>query len=524
MKDNISVIDIFAGPGGLGEGFSAFETDNKSRPFKICLSVEKEKNAYQTLLLRSFFRQFPRNEVPEEYYMYVRQEISRSELFKTYPEEADRAEKEAWMVTLGEVNPKKVDRRIEESLNGQKSWVLIGGPPCQPYSVIGRSRVGGVAPDDPRVFLYREYLRLLAKHSPPVFVMENVVGLLSSKINGSLIFEQIRRDLENPVSALRGFKGNSSNKLHDTNYKIFSFVKRPNYNLFGMPGFNPTDFIIKFEKYGIPQTRHRVILLGIHKDIKIKEPKILREVNNEVPLMKVLGSMPRVRSGLSREQDNKKAWKDRIKNILKENWLNEIRNNGNIKLFREIKKTLNNLSLPQKDRGAEFVPTKKINKYMKEWFHDSNMKGVCNHITKAHMVSDLHRYLFAACFASVFKYSPAIADFPDSLIPRHKNLQDESKRDHFTDRFRVQLYGYPAKTVTSHIAKDGHYYIHPDPTQCRSLTVREAARLQTFPDNYFFCGTRTSQYVQVGNAVPPLLAKLIAGTVHDVLEQTRHKA
>ena len=135
------------------------------------------------------------------------------------------------------------------------------------------------------------------------------------------------------------------------------------------------------------------------------------------------------------------------------------------------------------------------------------------------MKSDLHRYLFAACFASVEGRSPSLSDFPRDLLPDHDNVSEALATGHFSDRFRVQLADLPSTTITSHISKDGHYYIHYDPAQCRSLTVREAARLQTFPDNYFFCGGRTAQYSQVGNAVPPLLARQIAEVVYNLLSK-----
>ena len=172
-------------------------------------------------------------------------------------------------------------------------------------------------------------------------------------------------------------------------------------------------------------------------------------------------------------------------------------------------------------RGGEFMSRDDINiNYKRKWFLDPRIEGVCNHTTRGHIVEDLYRYFYAACFAEVKDQSPKLKNFPADLLPAHKNAKRAANGSPlFVDRFRVQLRDKPATTVTSHISKDGHYYIHYDPTQCRSLTVREAARLQTFPDNYFFCGPRTSQYVQVGNAVPPLLARQIADIVHDVLKR-----
>ncbi len=157
--------------------------------------------------------------------------------------------------------------------------------------------------------------------------------------------------------------------------------------------------------------------------------------------------------------------------------------------------------------------------YRPDWFLDSRIGGVCNSATRSHIEEDLYRYFYSSCFGQVHGCSPRLADFPEALYPDHRNVTRPLGHDNFADRFRVQLKHLPSTTVVSHIAKDGHYYIHYDPGQCRSLTVREAARLQTFPDNYFFCGNRTHQYTQIGNAVPPLLAIQIAGIAYNVLAE-----
>lgn len=522
----IPVIDLFAGPGGLGEGFSSFKMSDL-RPFEIKLSIEKNSFAYRTLQLRSFYRKFP-DRIPDEYYDFLRnchvsEDERRKILFSKFPEEAKAVERETRHAELGKEDPKNVYQWIHDALDGSATCVLIGGPPCQAYSLVGRSRNKGnedyVPEKDERQYLYVEYLQIIADHRPAVFVMENVKGLLSATLKNGGIFQRICQDLRNPEEALKRDRRESRypqslRSSCSSRYKLFSLVKSGETD-------NLSEFVVQMEYYGIPQARHRVIILGIREDIACVTPRALsRELR--VNACRVLNGLPHVRSGLSCEKDSDKAWRKRITQISHNAWFSELKNNGHANILSKIRRVRETIHIPRSGRGAEFVPDDDVRiDYNGEWFLDERLEGVCNHTARLHIVSDLHRYLFAACFARIEHRSPRLKDFPKNLLPDHENAEDAASQSSglFADRFRVQLSNRPATTVTSHISKDGHYYIHHDPTQCRSLTVREAARLQTFPDNYFFCGARTSQYTQVGNAVPPLLARQVGGLVYDVLKQ-----
>ncbi|MBT7615743.1 MAG: DNA cytosine methyltransferase [Calditrichaeota bacterium] len=502
----IPIIDIFAGPGGLSEGFGAVNGQLKVSPFKIALSIENDFYSWQTLSLRHFFRQFQTNNyaIPQEYYLHLAEKLGRDELFKKFPKAAKEALNASWQTTLGEVDEEELDLRIQRAVGESKNWILIGGPPCQAYSLAGRSRNMGIkdyVPEkDKRHFLYREYLRILAKHQPPIFVMENVKGLLSSKLNGENLFEKVLADLKNPHN------GNLTLPHCGHRYKLFSLVVN-NFNP------SPESLVVRSEKYGIPQKRHRVIIIGIRDDIDA-QPGTLDECIEHVPIKHVISGLPKIRSRISGRIDNQSEWTKNLLNVKKFRWFKE--------LDSDLKDKINETLESQKAYNYEISKTSSYRKPDKydDWFIDRGLIEVPNHDSRSHMKSDLHRYLFVSTFGAVRGFSPKLSDFPKSLLPAHKNaVASALSGKTFVDRFRVQRYDQPATTITCHISKDGHYYIHPDPAQCRSLTVREAARVQTFPDNYFFCGPRTSQYIQVGNAVPPLLARQIAEIVWDVLKE-----
>lgn len=204
----IPVVDLFAGPGGLGEGFSSVQDSLHNPLFSLKVSAEKDPIAHKTLSLRSLYRKFPIGKAPECYYEHIRGNISRDALFDhPHIAEAGReALEEARNFELGKDDPDDLDRRIQSALNGANDWVLIGGPPCQAYSVAGRARRARESLEkfesDEKHFLYREYLRIIRKHKPAVFVMENVKGMLSSLHGGSPIFDRIVADLSKPGEGL----------------------------------------------------------------------------------------------------------------------------------------------------------------------------------------------------------------------------------------------------------------------------------------------------------------------------------
>jgi DNA (cytosine-5)-methyltransferase 1 len=398
----------------------------------------------------------------------------------------------------------RVGRIAAEARASDLPWVLVGGPPCQAFSVVGRARNKGNKGYDPkndeRHYLYQHYLKIISKHRPAAFVLENVKGMLTAKIDGLNLFSEIFESLHQP-----GGKGGPK-------YRIVPLVKpeeRPDRATL------PRDFIVCSEDLGLPQTRHRVILVGILEDVG-RAIKPLSTFHSTPTVGEMIGGLPEVRSA-STDTDIL-SWRKFAQRLLQDC----------AKLAREIDedtgKVLRLLASrvelgPELDTGSDWVAMQylpRLPAHLDGFIRDPRLHGVIHHEARSHMRSDLMRYVFAAAFASVHERSPRGAlEFPDALHPDHKSW---GRPDRFVDRFKVQRSDAPSSTITSHLAKDGHYFIHYDPLQARSLTVREAARLQTFPDNYIFEGPAGAQRRQVGNAVPPWLGHQIAEAIHHAIK------
>ena len=492
----IPVIDLFAGPGGLGEGFSSLRDGRGNPVFQIVLSVEKERDAHKTLRLRSYVRKLLQLDgaLPVEYMRYMERHDEQSfealighspALWEAAGQEALCAELKQGDYTLAETGRERLGACGAERTT---PWVLIGGPPCQAYSIVGRARRAhdSELDNDVKQELYKCYLAFIEELKPTVFVMENVKGLLSARHKGEGLFGRICDDMRH------------------LGYEICSLVTdNPQ---------SPRDYVVRAEEYGIPQKRHRVILLGIRSE-GVARPDVLRP-KKEIVLQEALAGIPRLRSDFSsRSQDMRSiSWEAYVKNAAI-----RLESTEEGAELAAILDRVVSAELPTKTRAA--AVTGPAGRY--DGWYRGRLDGavLVNHESRSHLASDLDRYLFCAAYAEKYHTPAHIGDFPRALYPNHRNVQNlvEGEEMKFADRFRVQLAGAPSTTITSHIAKDGHYYIHPQPEQCRSLTVREAARLQTFPDDYLFEGNRTAQYTQVGNAVPPLLAQQVAKVVSSYL-------
>lgn len=402
-------IDLFAGAGGLSEGFIR-------AGFNPIAHVEMNPDACNTLKTRTAFHYLKEKGRVNEYYEYLKGEITRDELWSKIPQHLISS------VINKEISPEtlpQIFNIIDQELQEKDVDIVIGGPPCQAYSVAGRARKN--MDDDPRNHLYKHYVEFLKRYKPKMFVFENVPGILSAS-NGKYL------------------------------EKIFSAVKEQGYEL--------EKNVLNAKDFNVLQDRKRVIIIGWRKDLKLQYPKFdSKEVQYEV-LKHLFSDLPKLKSG-----------------------------QGEWNATKYIKKTNSYLESTGIRNGIDFTT---------------------QHIARYNNENDLEIYRIAVEKWINENKRLNYSELPERLI-RHNNTKT------FTNRFQVVNHKGVSHTVVAHICADGHYYIHPDINQNRSITVREAARIQSFPDDYFFESSRTAAFKQIGNAVPVLMAEGIAKKIREML-------
>lgn len=393
MKRNYTFIDLFAGCGGLSEGFY-------KKGYKALLHLEIDAACCKTLSSRM------------RYYNYTEDDIKNSVM-------NDDITREGLIDDM--------DQRINEPVD-----IIIGGPPCQAFSSVGRAQDPNSMDDDPRNYLFENYLQILNHYNPKFFIFENVKGILTAHPKGVKIFDLIIK------------------KMSET-YKVVS---------------NPDTILLNAADYGVPQIRQRVILIGVRKDIDISPEEIYR-------------------------------------NIVKTN-----SSDGKLSPYVTVREAI--MDLPKLQAGeGECVQKYKMPKNASEYVKRIHGEGdvIYNHMARKHNETDRERYKILSQNNWQLKDLQEIR--PDLIHHDPK---------HFGNRYTVQEYDKPGKTVVAHLYKDGNLFIHPDSSQARTFTVREAARIQSFPDDFVFEGSRTDQYKQVGNAVPPIMAEAFAETLGKFLD------
>ena len=438
-------IDLFAGGGGLSEGF-------KQAGFDIIAQVEMDSWACETLRTRQMYHGLKARGKGYLYRRYLRHEVRREDILDQFSDFSESISHRVIQATLGEDGTEPVLQKIEASrrYHGAPQFhVLLGGPPCQPYSLAGRSRDPFRMENDERHYLYRHYLEILESLQPDFFLYENVPGLFTARAEGKEIFARILNDFS------------SLTPRYEITPPLEQVLEEP------------CSYILNSADFHIPQTRKRLILIGYRKSLERKNPA--------------------------------------IKNIFKGLQKLALKNRGGGRLT--VKDAIGDLPALKPGEGNDgwsgsYSSNTSLKPYQIRMRKGS--PGILNHAARTHMQTDLERYRFFIEHHrngnGAARLNDLMEERPD-LVPNHRHL------DKFLDRFKVQWWDYPSSTITAHICKDGHYYIHPDINQCRSFTVREAARCQSFPDNYKFEGPRTEQFRQVGNAVPPILARTIARAI-----------
>ncbi len=395
------IIDLFAGAGGLSEGF-------RRNHFDIIAHVEMDKEAAYTLKTREAYYYCKKKKL-NYYNQYLKKEITRDELYSKIPQKIlDKVINKE----INKNNIKDIFKEIDQKINDDSILGIIGGPPCQAYSVVGRSRKKDMD-NDPRNFLYKYYLKFIEKYKPKFYVFENVQGIFSAK-NGT-VFKDIEKGM---------------NKL----------------------GYTFEYELLNSKDFGVVQDRKRVIIIGYKKSLNLHYP-IFQKTKFNFDIKALFEDLPFLNDGQT--------------------------NNNYIKQTNDCLKKL-------KIRDSKW-----------------------NILTynEARKVNSNDKEIYKICIkCKNIKYK----DLPEKLI-KHNN------KNSFEDRFKVVDYHKPCQTMVAHIAKDGHHYIHPDIKQCRSITVREAARIQSFPDDYYFESSRTNAYKQIGNAVPVLMAEKIAKKIEESL-------
>lgn len=420
MNDEITYIDLFAGAGGLSEGFIR-------EGYLPIAHVEKDTNACLTLTTRLAYHHLVAQNKLSVYHRYLKKEISRDELYSYLPEELKSTiiNQEISDATLASIFS-IIDNNLK-NYGKSKVDVVIGGPPCQAYSVVGRARIRDEKKknEDPRPFLFKLYVRFLQQYRPKIFVFENVPGILNAKDEDSCLFiHHIEAEFRNA-------------------------------------GYNIKYQILNASNYGVLQNRNRVFIVGWQTSLNIDYPAFEHI------------SFP-----------NPQVWKDLLSD------------------------------LPPLKAGQNWASNAYLTsptEYQQKFGIRDKSDLLTWHIARPNNDNDLAIYKLA-----IEKWFNEDKRLLYTDVPTR--LRKQKNQNSFLNRFSV-VEGNKAATHTmvAHIAQDGHYYIHPDINQLRSITVREAARIQSFPDNYFFEGTRTYAFTQIGNAVPPLMGRAIAKKLLELL-------